>query len=102
MRIHFERSGGFSGMRFKATIDVESLPPEDGEKLREMIATADFFNLPGKLLSPTSTADGFQYTVTIEESDKQHTVEAGDQMVPDSLRPLLRRLELLARTAGRS
>jgi len=101
MRIQFERSGGFAGMRITATIDTDSLSPDDAKSLREMVDASDFFNLPSTIRSPSSTADSFQYKVIIEDQGRKHMVEAGDQAVPPTLKPLLRRLEILARSSHR-
>lgn len=98
MRIQFERSGGFAGMLVRTNIDTGSLPPEEANKLKKMVAEAGFFDLPAQLSSPTPGADQFQYKVTIEEGDRRHTVETDDQAAPDSLWPLLRELTVRARS----
>ena len=98
MRIQFERSGGFAGMHITATFDTDSLPPEEGDRLREMVEAADFFNLPPTSATRTAGADQFQYKVTVEAEGRQHTVETGDATAPDTLSPLLRRLTVLARS----
>jgi len=36
MRIQFERTGGFAGMRVATTIDMESLSADEARELREM------------------------------------------------------------------
>jgi len=98
MRIHFERTGGFTGMRVKTTVETGSLPGEQAEKLRHLIAAADFFELPAQLVSPERGADQFHYKVTVEEEDRHHTVESGDQSAPEELQSLLRELTRLARS----
>jgi hypothetical protein len=99
MRIYFERSGGFAGMRVSTTIDTESLGSAETDELQKLIDTAKFFALPA-LITTTSPAgvDQFQYKVTIETGDRQHTVETGDAGAPDTLLPLLQKLTRLART----
>jgi hypothetical protein len=99
MRIQFERTGGFAGMRFTATIDTDSLSSEEAQKLREMIEEANYFNLPSVIRSQSTGADSFQYKVTIEHEGRQHTVEAGEGGVSSELRALFRRLTVLARSA---
>jgi hypothetical protein len=99
MRIHFERTGGFAGMRIAATVDTESLPPEEARELHQLVADASFFDLPPVMTAPTPGADQFQYKLTVEAKGRQHTVEVGDATVVETLWPLLRRLTVLARSA---
>ena len=98
MQIHFERSGGFAGMRVTATINTDTLSPDDAQKLHEMMDAADFFNLPSVIRAPTRAADSFQYKVTVTDHGQQHTVETGESAASVELRSLLRQLTILARS----
>ncbi len=98
MKIYFERSGGITGMRISGTVDTESLPAEEALGIREMLDKASFFDLPEKAQS-TEGADQFQYKLVVEDKGRQHSVELSESVAPDSLRPLLRRLTVLARSA---
>ncbi len=102
MRIHFERSGGFTGMLIATTIDTGSLSSEEAQSLLQMIETARLFELPPKLTAPDSGADRFQYLLTVDEKDRHHTVEISESSVPEELWPLLNRLTELARTSRKS
>ena len=84
--IRFERTGGFAGLSQRATLDSESLTPE---QLEETLEHSRFFELPVKLEARAPGADRFQYLLTVEDKGRVHTVRAGDAAVPDSLRPLL-------------
>jgi hypothetical protein len=99
MIIHYERTGGFAGMRMEATIDTEKLPPAEAQILENELASADFFNLPAKTSSPGPGADRFTYRITVESGDRSHTVEAGEASAPERLLPLIERLNDLARSA---
>jgi hypothetical protein len=92
MHIHFERTGGFAGMRKAVSLDSESLSPEEGEKLQKMIDAAGFFDLPAKFPAPKKGADYFQYLITVELEGKKHTVQVTETAVPDNLRPLIQYL----------
>lgn len=98
MKIDFERSGGFIGLRTTATIDTQALAEAESQHLHELIATASFFDLP-PYLTKTSlpVPDQFHYKVTIVDEDQTHTVETNDVSAPDTLRALLRQLTHLAR-----
>jgi hypothetical protein len=99
MRIEFERTGGFAGMKLRATIQAEALPPEQAQELASLIAAADFFNLPSMITAPRPGADQFVYRVTVEDAGRRHTVQTSDIAAPETLRPLLQWLVTLARTA---
>jgi hypothetical protein len=96
MRINFERSGGFAGMRVTATIDTDSLPADEAAELLQLVESAGFFDLPTTIPS-TVGADQFTYQLTVQSESRQHRVEVREGGVPPSLRPLLQRLTSLAR-----
>lgn len=98
MKIYFERSGGLMGRLVTGTVDTGSLPPEEAKVLREMVAAADFFELPESTKSASEGYDQFQYKLVVEDEDVRHTVETTDMAAPDALRPLLRRLTILTRS----
>ncbi len=102
MRIDFERSGGFAGMRMTTTVDTESLSSEETRELFELVEGAGFFELPAKISSESPGADRFQYKLTIEAEGRQHTVETGEAAVPEKLRALIQKLTMMARKARRS
>lgn len=98
MRIHFERSGGFTGMRLGTTVDTGSLPAEKAQNLHDLVEAANFFSLPASLQSPGGGADRFQYHISVEREDDSHTVEVSESAVPESLWPLLNQLMTMARS----
>lgn len=67
MKIHFERTGGFMGLRMVATFDTAELPEEEATKIHELLDEIDFFELPAYLESPQSGMDQFQYVLTVSE-----------------------------------
>jgi len=98
MRIEFERTGGFAGMRLSTSVDVADLSPRDQEMLESAVESADFFQLPRQMNSAAPGADRFQYHLVIEREGNCHEVEVGEAVIPDSLRPLIEHLSMLART----
>ena len=102
MRIHFERSGGFAGMRMTTTVNTESLSPEEARDLHEMVDAARFYELPTAITTPTPGADRFHYKLTVETEGRQHTVDVGEAAVPEALRSLLQQLTALARSSRAS
>jgi hypothetical protein len=97
-----ERTGGFAGMRVLTTIDTETLPPEQARELESLVEAASFFELPARAKTTPSGADHFNYRISIEAEGRKHTVETSDEVAPETLRPLLRRLTALARSRGNS
>ncbi len=92
MLIHLVRSGGFAGIRTEVTLDTESLPADEAKKIKEMLDSANFFNLPAKFAAPKRGADYFQYKITAKIDEKEHTVELNDTQIPEELRSLLQSL----------
>ena len=99
MRIDYERTGGFAGMRLAAKIDSAALPADQAGALQNAVAAARFFDLPAKIPAPPQVADQFQYHVTIEAEGKRHTVDVGEGSASPALQDLLQRLTQLAREA---
>jgi hypothetical protein len=89
MKISFLRTGGFAGLRLATTIDSTTLSPEETAHLRMLVENAGFFALPASLKAKASGADRFQYTITIETPEQQHTVTADESAVSPALRQLL-------------
>jgi hypothetical protein len=98
MKIHFERSGGFTGIPIVAEIDSQALAADEAQHLNELVQAARFFDLPAHPPKGAPTgADQFQYKIAIEDEKRVHTVEMTDSAVTADLQPLLRQLTLLAR-----
>jgi hypothetical protein len=91
MKIYFERSGGFAGIRMSTEVDIHSLPPDEAHKIQGMIDNAkEFFNLKESSSQPPKrAADYFKYKVTVQEEEEQNTIETNDITMPSNLRPLI-------------
>jgi hypothetical protein len=100
MKISFERTGGFAGMRMSITVNLDSLPDPDAASLRKLVTDADFFNLT-EIHAEQAIQDGFQYAITVEGDSQQRTIQMTDAAIPDKLRPLLENLSLRARSQRR-
>ena len=97
MRILFERTGGFAGLRLKAALDEETLPSAQARRLRKLLEESHFFDLPLRLEALTARPDRFQYRLTVENDNCIHTVQASEDAVPPEMRPLLDWLTATAR-----
>lgn len=65
MRVYFERTGGFMGMRIVASFDTQELPEEDAKNLIDLLDEVDFFQLPPRLEASTPGMDQFHYVLTV-------------------------------------
>lgn len=98
MKIEFERTGGFTGMRLATTIDIATLPVEEKQQVEQLLTDVDFFALPTLVESAAPGMDQFQYTVTITPEDADpHTVQMGDAAASPDMQVLLRQLTMIAR-----
>lgn len=97
MIIRFERTGGFAGTTQQATIDSETLAPQERMSLHQLVEASSFFELPEQIGAPGAGADRFSYRLRIENGDQSHAIEVGEAAVPEPLLPLIQQLSRLAR-----
>jgi hypothetical protein len=88
MRVTFERSGGFAGLMLTTSIESAALSEGEAMRLRQLVESANFFQLPAEIPS-SAQPDSFQYEMTVEMDNQQHTVAVGETSVPETLRPLI-------------
>src|SRR5215467_5128348 len=96
MRIEFTRSGGFAGMRVAKVLNTDEMPEAEALALKELVKSAEFFDLAESESLPSRGADRFQYDITIESDGRTHTVKADEGAIPPALAPLVKRLESYA------
>lgn len=97
MRISFERSGGFAGINLVKVFDGATLSENEINQVRLLVEAADFFRLPKTITAKSPQPDRFQYLITVEDNNKKHTVEVGEQSMPGTLRPLIEWLMVASR-----
>ncbi len=98
MKIHFQRTGGFSGMILSSDIQIEELSDDDAQELINQLVNADFFNLPEQMRASGRGVDRFQYQITAETEQASHSVSVDESAMPESLEPLIKKLIRLARS----
>jgi hypothetical protein len=91
MKIHFERSGGFTGIPVSMIIDTVSLPSKEARIIQNLVEDSHFFELPPtpNKTSRTGAADYFQYQITIENGTRKHTVKSDDISIDPKLKLLV-------------
>jgi hypothetical protein len=102
VRIEFERSGGFAGIRLQASLDTQELDSEEASSVEGMIEAVNFFELPERLQTNSGGADRFQYKLTVAADWVTHSVVMGEADVPKVITPLIDRLNALARSQRNS
>ena len=103
MRIYYEQSGGFAGIDISTTVNTDSLPADEVDKIQDLVNRANFFSLNSVSSQPETGADYFHYRITVEMDDdnnkngqeKRHTLEIYDP-VPAQLKPLIKYLRTKA------
>jgi hypothetical protein len=105
MRIEFQTEGGiahFPGLSRPVVIDSTALTAEEASELTRLLEATHFFEQPTVVGAPQSgAADYLQYTITVEEGGRQHTVRLADPVEDVTLRQLLRLLQTKARALRR-
>ena len=92
--ITFNRSGGVVGNDLDLTLDLNTLPEHEAQRLMQLITNADFFNIPQNLAA-RSSSDEFQYNLKVESADASHSVQCTDTTMPSQLRMLVKELTML-------
>jgi hypothetical protein len=95
-KINFKRTGGILGREIDTDIDLNELPDTESQELNDLLFQTNFFQIPQNLINH-AIPDEYEYTVTVEAGNTHHTVHASDATAPESLRPLLHKLSILAR-----
>ena len=96
-RIKYERTGGFTGMRFHADFKPDELPEDQSRPLLDLLDQMDFDGLPENSTTGSSMPDQFTYTITMITSQGERTMVLGDTSAPDEMRELMRMLDRIAR-----
>jgi hypothetical protein len=96
--ISFKRTGGAMGREIAVDFDLNEMPANMSQRLQNLITESNFFATP-VLNEALSKPDEFEYTVTIDAGNSKHTIRTTDTSMPESLRPLIEDLTVLAKTA---
>jgi len=68
--------GGFTGPAAPEIheVDLDQLSHADATRLRELVATADFFSLPPEIRKRAPASWDFVHELTVRDAGKTHTV----------------------------
>lgn len=97
LQIEFERSGGFAGISLKKSVDAAGLPEAEARELRELVERADLAGVSERPGPGPGRPDRFQYDIAVNIDDRRYRVTVGEADLPDSAKPLVEKLLVLAR-----
>ncbi|MDQ3618690.1 MAG: hypothetical protein M3391_00990 [Actinomycetota bacterium] len=98
LRIDFKRSGGVTGMRLTTCVDVDDLPEDEGQNVRDMVEQLDLEQMSERAGQGAGPPDRFVYELRIEQGERTVDVCLGESELPEELQPLVRDLEKRAKT----
>jgi len=99
--ITFERSGGFANIRFAADFELDELPDEQAQQLKELFDELDFAELASQLNESNNMADGFTYVLTVRYETSAQTITTSDTSAPEKMHPLFDLLVKIAKQRAR-
>ncbi|VVP63667.1 hypothetical protein PS907_00575 [Pseudomonas fluorescens] len=77
MHISIKENGGpgfFPGLAKPQTVELDTLPEQDQQELRQLIEASDFFQLPQSKAPERGNPGEVHYTLTVTEGLREHTV----------------------------
>jgi len=98
MRIDFKRTGGFTGMGWSSSFNLDELPEDVADNLRTLVEQADFSKQPDNLLGDHAIPDQFIYTITVHSEEWQHTIMTGESPASKEIQSLVAALNQLTRS----
>jgi hypothetical protein len=98
VRIEFEASGGYGGLRLSYRGDIEELPSAEAKELMDLIEASDIFHLKQSQLSQKSRSipDDFACRLSLVKAGKKKTLSFNELSVPENVRRLSVHLRKLA------
>jgi hypothetical protein len=98
MRIDYQCSGGFGGLRLAYKGETDALPDDEAKMLLDLIKTANVFELdPNQVSQKTrNIPDDFTCRLTLSMAGRKKTLSFNELGAPETLRRLSAHLRKLA------
>lgn len=98
MYIEYESSGGFANLRLAYHADTDSLPPAVAKELIALIHASGAIKLKQQDIASHAPGppDMLNYRLVLQNGNQITTLIFDDVTAPESLRPVLVRLQALA------
>lgn len=77
MQISIKENGGpgfFPGLAKPQTVELDTLPEQEQQELRQLVEACDFFQLPPSNAPAPGNPGQVHYTVTVKDDEREHTV----------------------------
>lgn len=92
MQIEFKTSGGFAffpALAEPVRLESATLPRDTAAELERLITAAHFFERPSVINSPpVGAADMMEYSITIRDQEREHSITFTDPIPDVELRKL--------------
>lgn len=103
MLIQFQSEGGvayFPGLSQPVTVDTGQLPADQAAAVEGLVHTARFFDRSAQQRSaPPGAADYRQYTITVDDGGRRHTIRVDEPVDDPDLQRLVEYLTSQARAS---
>ena len=94
MKIIFNQSGGFLGLRRGCELDTETLSPDIAQELEQLSKTSEI--LTSGVFFSEAGRDLQQYDITIDDGNSEVSVTFDDETLPANVQPLIDYLQKYA------
>ncbi len=91
MMITLTRTGGFTGIPMKKTIDTQKLLPEEAKQIEDLVLTSNFFTFKEPRVK--NSPDRFTYTISIEHNALSRTLRINENSLTAPLKAVIGCLE---------
>ena len=95
MKLHFTQSGGYAGLIRGISVDTNTLPDSEGQRLEELLNSSGLLETPA--VASSRARDALQYELVVEDGNVTRTFVFDDTTKPPDAAPLLRELKAKAK-----
>ena len=95
--IHFERTGGITGISLEHTADLRRMEPDEAGHIQDLVFQAGLITDQNRQDSVSGYPDHFMYKIIIETTISREVYYFPDEEVPEEAWPLIRYLMRKAR-----
>lgn len=96
--IHFERTGGVTGISLSHTLITGFMEPEEADRLYQLLRTSGILRGIKPVAVKRHEADLFAYRIIIETLSGRSEFIFNDTDIPEEARPLIRYLTKMAKS----
>ena len=100
MLIEFSSSGGVANRELNYRVDTATMPPDQADTLEQLVKSSGVFDIEKSDLNPDVSigrADVISYHLIVSDDTRHTDLWLNDISAPAIVRPLLERLQELAR-----